>query len=117
MSSVRNERPIERRKREAHYRGLVAMAKSPDDKANLIALSHLERTASKVTQALHLAAQAIEHFEKTWAFQHDGVEAQAYHRIFGDELAEDLAAETKDNLLQAGALQSRIQDEMEGGPE
>jgi len=117
MSSVRHERPIERRKREAHYRDLVAHAEGPDAKANLIALSHLERTASKVTLALHLAAQAIEHFEKTRAFQHDGVEGKTYQRIFGDELADDLAAETKDNLLQAGALQSRIQDALEGGPE
>lgn len=114
---MRTENILERRKREAHYRELVDQAEGPDAKANLIALSHLERTAGRVTQALILATQAIEHFEKTQAHHHDGVDGRTYQRIFGDELAEDLAAETKDNLLQAGALQSRIQDALEGAPE
>ena len=114
---MRTENILERRCREAHYRDLVAQADGPDARDNLIALSHLERTAGRVTEALRLAAQAIAHFEKTRNFQQYTVEGKTYQRIFGDELAEDLAAETKDNLLQAGALQSRIQDALEGGPE
>ena len=63
MSTVRNERPIERRKRAKHYRELVEKAYGHRAKANLIALAALESKASRVTKALHLATQAVTAFE------------------------------------------------------
>ena len=116
MSSVRTENILERRKREAHYRELVKQAEGPDAKANLIALAHLESRAAKVTKTLRVAVEAVTKFEEELRRQHDAIDGIAYGRLFGDYLQEDLEAETKDNLLQAGALQSRLQDEMEGGP-
>ena len=116
MSSVRNERPIERRKRAIRYHELIEKAEGHAAKENLMALAHLECLASRVTKALHLAVQAVTAFEDGLAAQHDAIDGIAYGRLFGDYLQEDLEAETKDNLCQAGALQSRLQDEMEGGP-